>query len=547
MRRMKKCFPAFLFFIFNFFAAWCQIAPHIYWVQFTDKNYSNYSLSRPLEFLSQKSLDRRARQGLALSESDLPVTKAYLDSIKNIGGKVLFTSRWQNAAAVFSPDSLFLQKAGQISVVKSGMKIYKTGLKVHSAPQNMMSAVNSFSHSDYGQSFEQVHLHEGDVLHNNGFRGNNMIIGILDAGFYHVDSLKAFEKLRARKGILGTRDMVSGSDSVFGHDVHGMYVLSVIGGYLPGKLIGTAPDADFYLYRTEISASETELEEATWVAGMENADSAGVEVVNSSLGYTQFDDPKMNHYYTDLDGHTTICSREASMAASKGIILVNSAGNNGNHSWYYVSAPADAENILTVGAVDHNKVLAAFSSRGPTYDGRLKPDVCAMGRQTISASVVDGEVAGVNGTSLAAPVITGLVACLWQQFPEKTSFEIMDAVKKSSDHYANPNDSLGDGIPDFNIAGKLLNLDMHEQDFLGDIYPNPFNDNFTVSFYTTKAQQANVTLINSMGQIIWTSRVQTADKNFTSVNVSPSRLAHGLYLVSVKTSTGNHVQKIMKQ
>jgi serine protease AprX len=544
---MKRGLSLILF-LSIFFICSGQIAPHVYWIQFTDKNNSKYSLSHPLEFLSQRSLDRRERQGLSLSISDIPVNNAYLDSLKKIGGKILFTSRWQNAAAVYSPDTLFLQKAFQISIVKSGVKVYKRGTSVHAISQNMLSATDIYNPSDYGQSFDQVHMLMGDALHNDGYRGQNMVIGLLDAGFYHVNQLSAFEKLRARKGILGTHDFVADNDSVYNLDTHGMYVLSVIAGQLPGKLIGTAPEADYYLYRTEISASETEVEEATWVAGMEKADSAGVDVVNCSLGYTQFDDPKMNHSFTDLDGHTTICSREASLAASKGIILVNSAGNNGNRSWHYVSAPADAENILTVGAVDKERVLKSFSSRGPTYDGRIKPDVCAMGFQTIASSVADGEVAGTNGTSLAAPVITGLVACLWQQFPDKSSFEVMDAVKKSADRYSNPDDSFGYGIPDFNIARQLLNMGAKEQDFLGDIFPNPFSDHFTVSFYTSKAQEVDVILMNTIGQAIWNRKVQTAEKNFTKVNFQyPTRLAHGLYFICVKTLNGTLVQKIVKQ
>jgi serine protease AprX len=530
-----------------FGSAYSQLAPHIYWIQFTDKQNSTFSLSRPLEFLSSKSLERRTRQGLSLSESDLPVTISYLDSLRKEGGKILFTSRWQNAATVYSPDSTYLEKIQKYSFVKSGFKVYKTGIKVHSVSQNMLASGDTYSANDYGGSYAQVHLHNGDAMHNEGFRGQNMIIGILDAGFYKADSLKAFQKLRDRKGILGVHDFVGGNDSVYNSAEHGMIVLSVIAGYLPGKLIGTAPEAGFYLFRTENAVSEFEVEEATWIAGMEKADSAGVDVINSSLGYTQFDDPKMNHTYVDMDGHTTIISKEASMAASKGMILVNSAGNSGSKPWHYISAPADAENILTVGAVGKDRILAGYSSRGPTYDGRVKPDVCADGYQTICASTVDGETEGANGTSLSAPVITGLTACLWQEFPDKTCYDIMDAIRKSADRYSNPDDSFGYGIPDFSIARQLLKFKNTDQDFLADIYPNPFTDHITINFYTTHAQQADVFLINIMGKLVWTRKIQTLSQNITQVDISTATgISPGIYFLGVKTNAGVMVQKIMK-
>jgi serine protease AprX len=524
-----------------------QVAPHTYWIQFTNKDHNTYSLSRPLDFLSQRSLDRRTRQGLTLSESDLPVSRPYLDSLRKIGGKVLFTSRWQNTATVYSADTNFLSNAFKISIVKAGIKVYKTDIKVHAMAQTMLSALDTYNSDDYGASFGQIHIHNGELMHNSGFRGQNMVIGILDAGFYNVDKLSAFKAMRDRKGILGVHDFLRGDDSVFNKDTHGMIVLSVICGNIRGKLIGTAPEADFYLFRTENAATEYEVEEATWVAGMERADSVGADVINSSLGYTTFDDPKMNHSYTDMDGHTTIISKEASLAASKGIILANSAGNLGTRAFHYVSAPADAENILTVGAIGKDRKLANYTSRGPTYDGRIKPDVSAIGYQTISATTVDGEVAGVNGTSLSSPVIAGLVTCLWQEFPHKSSYEIIDAVKRSSDRYANPNDSFGYGIPDFSIARQILRIDDKATDFMGDIYPNPFQDNFTLNFYTAHAQQAEIFLVNMIGQVVWTKKVQTQEKNFTKVNVNDMPHASGIYLICIKTKDVSLVAKLVKQ
>jgi len=541
----RLCFAVLLTFLAAPIDA--QIAPHTYWIQFTDKNYNSYSLSRPLEFLSQRSLDRRARQGISLAENDLPVSNAYLDSLRKIGGKILFTSRWQNAAVVYSSDSMYLYKAIQLSIVKFGIKVYKTG-KVHSLESNMVAARDVLISSDYGVSFNQIHQLNGDLLQNEGFRGQGMVIAQLDAGFLYVDSLRAFESLRQRHGILGTHNFLTGTDSVYTTDMHGMYVLSVMCGNLPGQLLGSAPEADYYLFHTEQSATETESEEATWAAGMEKADSAGADVINSSLGYTTFDNPAMNHTYADLNGHSTIVSIEASLVASKGMILANSAGNSGTSIWHYISAPADAENILSVGAVDKDSAIEAFSGRGPTFDGRIKPDVCAQGKNTICASPIDGEVVPVSGTSLSAPIITGLTACLWQGFPDKTSYEVMDAIRKSASIYTKPNDSLGYGLPDYFIARQILQLGNGRENFIASVFPNPFHDNFNLSLYTIHAQQATVLLYDVNGKLLYSNKIETQNNNFTLLKIQTKNvLAKGMYIVRVITDASDIVQKVIKQ
>ena len=541
----RLCFAVLLTFLAGTIDA--QIATHTYWIQFTDKNYDSYNLSRPLEFLSQRSLDRRARQGISLAENDLPVSNAYLDSLRKIGGKILFTSRWQNAAVVYSSDSMYLYKAIQFPIVKFGTKVYKTG-KVHSLESNMVAARAALISSDYGVSFNQIHQLNGDLLQNEGFRGQGMVIAQLDAGFLYVDSLRAFESLRQRHGILGTHNFLTGTDSVYTTDLHGMYVLSVMCGNLPGQLLGSAPEADYYLFHTEQSATETESEEATWAAGMEKADSAGADVINSSLGYTTFDDPAMNHTYADMDGHSTIVSIEASLVASKGMILANSAGNSGTSVWHYISAPADAENILSVGAVDKDSAIEAFSGRGPTFDGRIKPDVCAQGKNTICASPIDGEVVPVSGTSLSAPIIAGLTACLWQGFPDKTSYELIDAIKKSASIYTRPNDSLGYGLPDYFIARQILQLGNGRENFIASVFPNPFQDNFNLSLYTIHAQQATVLLYDVNGKLLYSNKIETQNNNFTLLKIQTKNvLAKGMYIVRVITDASDFVQKVIKQ
>ena len=557
---MKKT-SLFLTGMFACFFIKAQIAPHTYWIQFTDKNHNPYSLSRPLEFLSQRSLDRRARQGISLAENDLPVTPAYLDSLKKLGGKILFTSRWQNAATVYSPDSLFLAKASRIPFIEYATRVYmpdpglhnggmkaNTGSGIQSESSNMLAAQDVITSAEYGQSYNQIHMLNGDLLQNEGYRGQGMIIAQLDAGFGGADTLQAFASVRQRGGILGTHNFLTGTDSVYSQDLHGMWVLSVECGNIPGQLSGSAPDADYYLFHTENGASETQSEEATWTAGMERADSAGADVINCSLGYTTFDDPAMNHTYADMDGHTTICSKEASLVASKGMILCNSAGNDGLTPWHYISAPSDADNILTVGAVNNDSVIQGFSGRGPTFDGRIKPDVCAQGKNTVAATTVDGQVTTVSGTSLSAPIITGLTACLWQGFPDKTSYQVMDAIRRSASTSAHPNDSLGYGLPDYFIARQLLQAGNGHENFIGSIFPNPYRDNFNLSFYTTKAQQADIVLYNITGQVLYSNKIQTPANNFTSVNVQTHNvLSAGVYFLCIKTDTETLVQKVVKQ
>ena len=557
---MKKAALCLFGILFCYFAQ-AQIGPHTYWIQFTDKNNNSYSLGHPLEFLSQRSLDRREKQGISLAQNDLPVSPPYLDSLRKIGGKIILTSRWQNAAVVYSPDSTFLQKAISVSIVKYGTKVYSPSPRVRDGLNNLINGANALDETvntlaaqdiitsaEYGYSYNQIHMVNGDLLQNEGFKGQGMVIAQLDAGFIGADTLDAFASVRQRGGILGTHNFLTGTDSVYSQDLHGMEVLSVMCGNIPGQLAGSAPEADYYLFHTENGASETESEETTWCAGMERADSAGADVINCSLGYTTFDDPAMNHTYADMNGYTTICSKEASLTASKGMILCNSAGNSGAVSWHYISAPSDAENILTVGAVNKDSIIQGFSGRGPTFDGRIKPDVCAQGKNTYVASVYNGLVTTVSGTSLSAPIITGLTACLWQGFPNKTSYEVMDAIKRSASCYSHPNDSLGYGIPDFFIARQILQLGNGRENFIASAFPNPYRDNFNLSFYTTNAQEATVMVYNEIGQELFAKKVQTQNNNFTLVNVAPpQKFSGGVYFVCIQTDSTMLVQKMIKQ
>ena len=257
---------------------------------------------------------------------------------------------------------------------------------------------------------------KGDILHNRDLKGKGKLIAILDAGFSRVDEMIAFEELFAENRILGTKDFVQRNNNVFDEHTHGMMVLSTMGAENKGQIIGTSPEASFWLLRTEDVDSENLIEEYNWLCAAEFADSVGADIINSSLGYTTFDDAGQNHTYTDMDGRTAPVSIAATIAAQKGMIVVNSAGNSGSGSWHFIGAPADADSILSVGAVDENADFAWFSSYGPSFDGRVKPTVVAQGRNTIVATSNNGTLTG-NGTSFSSPIVAGLSACLWEAHP----------------------------------------------------------------------------------------------------------------------------------
>ncbi len=356
----------------------------------------------------------------------------------------------------------------------------------------------------YGASLRAISMMNGHLLHElGGARGEGMLIGILDSGFDQEDSMAAFAELHASYGILLARDIVCPACNVYDQHWHGRSVLSVLAGQLPGKLMGTAPDADYILLRTEYTDTEYPVEEDNWIRGAEIADSIGCDVLNTSLGYTQFDDSTMDHHYADLDGAATRISIAAGIAARKGMIPVQSAGNSGASEWHYITAPADAIDILAVGAVDDDRAVAGFSSRGPTADGRVKPDVCAVGLGTIGVSGSGDDVERINGTSFASPLVCGLTTCLWQLHRDRTAHEIMAAVRSSASHFHEPNDSSGYGIPDFWRAHLLLSgndLTGLQAPAFFNVYPLPFRDALNIELFTGECDRITIDLYDPTGR-----------------------------------------------
>ena len=440
-----------------------QVAPDKYVVTFTDKNDSPYSISNPEEFLSQKALDRRTAHGIVIVENDLPVNPQYLESVAGTGVTMLNASKWFNCVTIYTTDQDALNTINGFSFVESVEKSGSSkaaGKKLNEKPffskewlssvpesglYKSLTAGNSY---DYGAATNQIQMLNGDVLHDMGYDGNGMTIAVLDAGFLNVDELSAFDSLWTNGQILGYMDFVEPNNpNIFNSHTHGCMVLSTMGANLPGQMVGTAPKADYWLLRSEEDYSnnhiENLIEEYNWVSAAEFADSVGADVINSSLGYTTFDDPSQDHTYDDMDGNTTPITIGADMAVSKGMIVVNSAGNSGNSSWFYIGAPADGDSVFSIGAVDGSGNIAGFSSHGPTFDGRIKPNVVAQGSGTAIIDPGNGSVTFGGGTSFSSPITAGMVACLWQANPYKRNTEIMEAIQASGSLANEPNNQMG--------------------------------------------------------------------------------------------------------
>ena len=470
---MKKT-TVLLFSILISFVAFSQVAPDKYQVRFTDKNNSPYSIDNPLEFLSQRAIDRRANQNIPIVENDLPVNPGYIDSIASTGVTILNVSKWMNSVTIYTTDQNaldaisafpFVQSTGKNSSFKTLPKKEKSnkpffenesfGEKTESNRQVSNKGIQGVY--DYGTALNQIQMLNGDSLHDLGYDGAGMLIAVLDAGFLNVNSLSVFDSLWINGQILGSRDFVDPqSPNIFGSHYHGCMVLSTMGANLPGEMVGTAPQADYWLIRTEDADTEYLIEELNWVSGAEFADSLGADVINSSLGYTIFDDSNQDHTYEDMDGNTTPITIGADIAASKGILVCNSAGNSGNDSWHYIGAPADGDSVFSIGAVNGSGVYTYFSSTGPTYDGRIKPNVVAKGQGTTIVNPWTGAIYTGNGTSFSSPVTAGMVACLWQANPGKSNIEIMEAIQQSASQANNPDSLLGYGIPNYMVANRLL-------------------------------------------------------------------------------------------
>ncbi len=555
---MNKTFVITLSILFCFKVLTAQYTTR-HWVWLKDKKNSPYSIANPAAFLSERAIERRVRQGIALTENDIPVNPAYLLQLKNCGVKIRFASRWMNAVVIEGADETSLNVINQLPFVRKteAVAIYK---KKNTIPEDETPGVptiekktkNDSNVYDYGSSLHQVEMLSGTCLHNRGYNGKNMLITLLDAGFYRADSLDVFDSLWVNNQILGTRDFVVGGTQVFEDNNHGSSVLSCIAGNIPGQLVGTAPKAKFWLVRTEDAGSELIVEEDNWVRGAEFADSVGADVINSSLGYTTFDIASQNHTWADLNGKTSVASIAATIAARKGIVVCNSAGNEGAGSWHYIGIPADADSIITVGAVDAGKNIAGFSSVGPTADGRIKPTVCAQGVASVIVSPFSNSIVTGSGTSFASPITAGMVATLWQANPAKGNMEIIEAIKQSASQYGNPDNSYGYGIPDFcradSILKGLMQVRIIENDNLIMISPNPFIHEFSFTFSASVSEPFHFEIYDIQGKLLLSELYEVKKNTHNTYRIAGiESLARGMYVFVAKSDKFATAKKIIKE
>jgi serine protease AprX len=442
-----------------------------YIVKFKNKGTSPFSIANPSAYLGPRALQRRARYNIAIDSLDLPVTPRYIDSVRQAGAvTILNSSKWLNEVTIQTTDAAALVRINNLPFVLSATGVANKNGSENIPVNKILATVsdtpipnsNSFTEAttanvfNYGRSNGQVHIHQGEFLHNHGFRGEAMQLAVLDAGFFHYLTLPTFDSVRNNNQILNVWDFVANNASVDEDNTHGMNCLSTIAANMPGVFVGTAPKATFCLYRTEDVASETKIEEHNLAAGYEKADSVGVDVCSVSLGYTTFDFAAQNYTYANMDGNTTISAIASDIAAKKGMLPVVAAGNDGNGSWHFISTPGDADSVMTVGAVDTLSNVAGFSSYGPNSNNRIKPNVAAVGLNAVIASPSTGQPVFGNGTSFATPNIAGLTTCLWQAFPEFNNMAILDAMQRSATRFTNPNDRVGYGIPDMKKSFAIL-------------------------------------------------------------------------------------------
>jgi serine protease AprX len=522
-----------------------------YYVQFLDKEKSPYNLDNPLEFLSQRAIDRRAAQGIPLDYTDLPVSPAYVQNLADLGVKVMMTTKWLNGAIVVSNHAELMNDLEILPYIDYVEKTYVgNGWSLSSGDTlsqkkllpDIDDKVNrAILRSTAMLSDYQIEMVKGDFLHDLGYRGKGIHIAVLDAGFEDVDASPFFSHLQTEGLLLGERNFVLNDPESFYHThKHGAQVLSVMTGLLADEYAGTATEASYWLMRTEDVRSEYPIEADYWVCAAEMADSAGVDIIQSSLGYFMFDDPAMN-YTLELPGGQSRISRAAAYASKKGMIVVNSAGNERQSEWEYIVMPNDVPEVLTVGAVKADSSLADFSSRGFVTDGWVKPDVMALGWRT---SVITNNVIGVSyGTSFSAPIISGLTACLWQSIPEKTATEVVDLVRRSANRYVNPDEDFGYGIPDFEKAFQL-SVGSEKFDLAEDwlVAPNPFSSHFEL-FHEGYEGIVLVELISLYGQVVWQEEVKFQHIKRITPGVA---LQPGVYVLRLNYGPYSYSRKVVR-
>ncbi len=527
-------------------------------IYFTNKPNSAAFFANPNIELSARSLARRTAQNIPLIINDAPINQQYITNIEAANGiTVLAKSKWLNCVYVrgLQTDIAALSSLTFVQNIKFlnasinnrsnnpiEEKFVKSQPSIDTNPIQQPNAI-----FNYGNSFNQIHQMNGEILHQQNFTGTGKVIAVLDSGFPGVDTAQPFQRLINNNQILGGYDFVNDNNDYFSGDSHGTFVLSCMGGYTDGQLVGTAPDAKYYLYQTEDNESvapydENPVEEVYWVEAAEEADRVGADVITSSLGYFRYTNTNYSHTYSDMIGDKNFASKGLNVAFSKGIICVVSAGNSGGDSEPHVGIPAEATKALAIGSVQANRIRSGFSSIGPSFDGRIKPDLMAQGSNSV-LSYPDGTIGTNSGTSFAGPIFAGMITSFWQAVPTLTNQQVIDLVRQSADKFATPNNQYGYGIPNFQLA--LANATLSSQSFSNDnklfaIAPNPTNNSIEI-LIPTNFNNATISLFNGLGQKVFNTKISKNDSQLSLVDLSS-----GIYLYKIESDNYSQTGKIIK-
>ena len=515
-----------------------------YMVFFRDKEGTSYTVSAPISFLSQKAIDRRIKQGIAVEARDLPVAATYVAGVRETGAEVFFATRWLNGVLVQCDPAL--RPAIESLPYVDHVEFVAPPQKAASGGRRSFNLRTKNSHIG-AETENQLQMIGVDRMHEAGYQGKGVVIALLDSGFPGVNTGPAFQHIFSdgRFMDLVSYDFVHDTPDIFQYDGHGTEVLSVIAADIPDAFTGGAYEATFQLFITEDVPTEYRIEEYNWLFAAERADSAGADIIHSSLGYYDFDDASMNYSLSQMDGKTTVVSRAAQWAADRGIVVVTSAGNEGSiPAWRIITAPADAVDVLAIGAVNSSLQKLGSSSIGPTADNRIKPDLAALGA-SVKVVKPNGQISTSTGTSLSAPLVTSLAAGVLQRYPELTSREVISLLKQTASQAANPDYLLGYGIPNFQA---VVNFQEHiPQTNLFEIFPNPLaEDTLTISpFDPNEIDSCQIEIISAQGQLLgrvtahfdWLRRTYRADL---------SSLASGAYYIRVFSGKRRHTFKLVK-
>ena len=521
-----------------------------YFIAFKDKTGSIYSTANPQQYLTQRAINRRAKYSIAITTQDLPVNDSYVQQVKSVGVAIAGQSKWLNGVIVSTNDPSKITTITQLPFVVSSTDVLRKSNvasdKFADATQYTQRSSQLYDSTYYGADAPAIRQLNLSPLHNQGYTGANTLIAVLDAGFPNVNTLAAFDSINQQSKIIYTYDVVLNQPNVYSYNGHGTAVLSCITGNIPNSFVGTGFGATFALLRTEDAPTENIVEEYYWVIGAEKADSIGADIITSSLGYTAFDTPTQNHTYANMNGSTAVCSKTATIATHKGIVVCVAAGNEGQNPWQYISAPADADSICTVGAVTTQGIRAGFSSVGPTADGRTKPTVMANGA---GKALVDefGNITNANGTSFACPTLAGAMACLFQKHPTLTPMQLIEAVQLSATLAQSPNNQYGWGIPNFGLASFLLSDTNNKTIIENKIYGSIATENTLVLYFIkSKDAQLTITLLDMNGKIMLQKNsvinTQYDEITFPITTAIPS----GAYLVRISGNNSTTTLRVIK-